>query len=73
MKLISAAIVGLALLPSAVIAMLIKDSGEIVFTKDEGKLLETRIKDQDAAVSGLRLEVDRLKAIIERYKNDSCA
>lgn len=72
MKVIVAFSVLLALLPSVTIAMIIKDAGGILFTKDEVAALTTRIKDQDNAVADLVKEVSRLKEKIERFKNDSC-
>jgi cell division protein FtsL len=62
----------IAVLPSAVIAMVIHDSGSILFTKDEIQLLNTRIKDQDAAVANLSREVKRLKEKLKRVTDKSC-
>jgi hypothetical protein len=72
MRLISAVIIGIALLPSATIAMLMTDAGNVTFTADEVQLLKTRVKDQDDSVADLKAQVERLKLQVERYKNDSC-
>ena len=72
MRWIFVVIIGLALLPSATIAMVMTDAGNVTFTADEVQLLKTRVKDQDDAVADLKAQVERLKLQVERYKNDSC-